>query len=167
MHIKQVIIEGFRSYKDQTIIEPFSHLHNVIVGRNGSGKSNFFFAIQFVLSDEFTNMGPDERQQLLHEGSGARVVSAFVEIIFDNSDSRLPIDKDEVGLRRVIGAKKDSYYLDKKHVLKSEVINLLETAGFSRSNPYYIVKQGRINQIAMAPDAQRLQLLKEVGYFIC
>ena len=163
MHIKQVIIEGFRSYKDQTIIEPFSHMHNVIVGRNGSGKSNFFFAIQFVLSDEFTNMSAEERQQLLHEGSGARVVSAFVEIMFDNSDNRLPIDKDEVGLRRVIGSKKDSYYLDKKHVLKSEVMNLLETAGFSRSNPYYIVKQGRINQIAMAPDVQRLQLLREVA----
>ena len=163
MHIKLVIIEGFRSYKDQTIIDPFSHMHNVIVGRNGSGKSNFFFAIQFVLSDEFTNMGVEERQQLLHEGSGARVVSAFVEIVFDNSDNRLPIDKEEVGLRRVIGAKKDSYYLDKKHVLKSEVMNLLETAGFSRSNPYYIVKQGRINQIAMAPDTQRLQLLREVA----
>ena len=163
MHIKQVIIEGFRSYKDQTIIDPFSHMHNVIVGRNGSGKSNFFFAIQFVLSDEFTNMSGEERQQLLHEGSGARVVSAFVEIVFDNSDNRLPIDKEEVGLRRVIGAKKDSYYLDKKHVLKSEVMNLLETAGFSRSNPYYIVKQGRINQIAMAPDTQRLQLLREVA----
>ena len=36
-------------------------------------------------------MGPEERQRLLHEGTGARVVSAFVEIIFDNSDHRLPV----------------------------------------------------------------------------
>ena len=28
----------------------------------------------------------------------------------------LQIERDEVYLRRVIGAKKDSYYLDKKHV---------------------------------------------------
>lgn len=28
---------------------------------------------------------------------------------------------------------------------KSDVMNLLESAGFSRSNPYYIVKQGKVN----------------------
>ena len=40
--IKQVSLSGFRSYKDQLDIEPFSEHHNVIVGRNGTGKSNFF-----------------------------------------------------------------------------------------------------------------------------
>lgn len=30
MYIKQVIIEGFRSYREQTVIEPFSPNHNVI-----------------------------------------------------------------------------------------------------------------------------------------
>ncbi|ELU18339.1 hypothetical protein CAPTEDRAFT_108318, partial [Capitella teleta] len=40
---------------------------------------------------------------------------------------------------------------------------LLESAGFSRSNPYYIVKQGKINQMATAPDSQRLKLLREVA----
>jgi len=54
------------------------------------------------------------------------------------------MEKDEVSLRRVIGAKKDQYFLDKKAVTKTDVMNLLESAGFSRSNPYYIVKQGRV-----------------------
>ncbi|NWS43134.1 SMC3 protein, partial [Probosciger aterrimus] len=158
-----VIIQGFRSYRDQTIVDPFSPKHNVIVGRNGSGKSNFFYAIQFVLSDEFSHLRPEQRLALLHEGTGPRVISAFVEIIFDNSDNRLPIDKEEVSLRRVIGAKKDQYFLDKKMVTKNDVMNLLESAGFSRSNPYYIVKQGKINQMATAPDSQRLKLLREVA----
>ncbi|XP_065648082.1 structural maintenance of chromosomes protein 3 isoform X2 [Hydra vulgaris] len=163
MYIKQVIIQGFRSYRDQTVIDPFSPKHNVVVGRNGSGKSNFFLAIQFVLSDEFNNMRQEERQQLLHEGTGPRVVSAYVEIIFDNSDNRIPIEKDEITLRRVIGSKKDQYFLDKKNVTKADVLNLLESAGFSRSNPYYIVKQGRINQLAIAKDQERLKLLREVA----
>lgn len=51
------------------------------------------------------------------------------------------IDKNEVCLRRVIGAKKDQYFLNRKAVTKLDVMNLLESAGFSRSNPYYIVKQ--------------------------
>ena len=54
------------------------------------------------------------------------------------------IDKEEVYLRRVIGSKKDQYFLNKKVVPKSDVMNLLESAGFSRSNPYYIVKQGKV-----------------------
>lgn len=124
----QIIIQGFKSYKDQTIVEPFDKRHNVVVGRNGSGKSNFFYgklkclilfylfmqytylifhllkhiyiniffffcttAIQFVLSDEFTHLRPEQRQGLLHEGTGARVISAYVEIIFDNSDNRVPV----------------------------------------------------------------------------
>lgn len=50
-----------------------------------------FLAIQFVLSDEFSHLRPEQRQALLHEGTGARVVSAYVEIIFDNSDGRVPV----------------------------------------------------------------------------
>lgn len=88
----QIIIQGFKSYREQTIVEPFDKRHNVVVGRNGSGKSNFFFAIQFVLSDEFTHLRPEQRQALLHEGTGTRVLSAYVEIIFDNSDNRIPVN---------------------------------------------------------------------------
>ncbi|XP_071572251.1 structural maintenance of chromosomes protein 3 [Temnothorax nylanderi] len=163
MYIKQVIIQGFKSYREQTVVDPFDPRHNVVVGRNGSGKSNFFYAIQFVLSDEFSHLRPEQRQALLHEGTGPRVISAHVEIIFDNSDGRLPIDKDAVYLRRVIGSKKDQYFLNKKIVTRNDVMNLLESAGFSRSNPYYIVKQGKINQMATAPDSHRLKLLREVA----
>ena len=63
MYIKQIIIQGFKSYKDPTVIEPFSPKHNVIVGRNGSGKSNFFSAIRFVLGDAYQNMTREERQR--------------------------------------------------------------------------------------------------------
>lgn len=51
----------------------------------------FFLAIQFVLSDEFSHLRPEQRQALLHEGTGPRVVTAYVEIIFDNTDNRLPV----------------------------------------------------------------------------
>ena len=55
---------------------------------------------------------------------------------------RLPVDKAEVRLRRQIGMKEDIYRLNNKIVQRSEVVNLLESAGFSRSNPYYAVRQG-------------------------
>ena len=92
-----------------------------------------------MLSDEFSHLREEQRQALLHESTGPRVISAYVEIIFDNSDNRilvsrgwwlssdenflfahfrrfLEVDKEEVSLRRVIGSKKDQYFLDKKMV---------------------------------------------------
>lgn len=90
-------------------------------------------------------------------------MSAYVEIIFDNSDDRFPTGKDELILRRTIGLKKDEYSLDRKNATKSDVMNLLESAGFSRSNPYYIVPQGRVTTLTNMKDAERLLLLKEVA----
>lgn len=144
-------------------MEPFSPGTNVIVGRNGSGKSNFFAAIRFVLSDAYTQMAREERQALLHEGSGSAVMSAYVEVIFDNSDDRFPTGNKEVVLRRTIGLKKDEYSLDKKVVTKKDVQNLLEAAGFSSSNPYYIVPQGRVTALTNMKESDRLALLKEVA----
>lgn len=108
-------------------------------------------------------MSREERQALLHEGvsvtttlsaygerapatycSTSSELCAVVEIVFDNSDNRFPTGHEEVIIRRTIGLKKDEYSLDKKSVSKADVMNLLESAGFSKSNPYYIVPQGRV-----------------------
>ncbi|XP_042497840.1 structural maintenance of chromosomes protein 3 [Macadamia integrifolia] len=163
MYIKQIIIEGFKSYREQIATEPFSPKVNCVVGANGSGKTNFFYAIRFVLSDLFHNLRSEDRHALLHEGAGHQVLSAFVEIVFDNADNRIPVDKEEVRLRRTIGLKKDEYFLDGKHITKTEVMNLLESAGFSRSNPYYVVQQGKIASLTLMKDSERLDLLKEIG----
>ena len=142
MHVKNVTIHGFKSYSDKTIVGPFDPGHNVVVGRNGSGKSNFFSAIEFVLTTQFSSLSQAQRCSLLHEGSGAKTVNAYVDITFDNSERRLPLDCDEVSVKRNIGAKKDQFYINGKLAAnRTEVTSLLEAAGLSMSNPYYIVKQ--------------------------
>eukprot|EP01091_Cochliopodium_minus_P018569 TRINITY_DN7562_c0_g2_i1.p1 TRINITY_DN7562_c0_g2~~TRINITY_DN7562_c0_g2_i1.p1 ORF type:complete len:1104 (+),score=513.18 TRINITY_DN7562_c0_g2_i1:23-3313(+) len=163
MHIKRINIKGFKTYSSQLNMESFSPNFNIIVGKNGSGKSNLFFAIEFVLSDKYSNLRREQRQELLHEGGIDNVMSAYVEIVFDNSDGRFPVDKDEVTLRRTIGLKKDEYFLNRKHTTKSDIVNLLETAGFSRSNPYYMVQQGKILSLADMSEEATLGLLKEVA----
>lgn len=164
MKIKEVKINGFRSYKDNTNVSGFSPRSNVVVGRNGSGKSNFFHAIQFVLSDEYAHLKEEQRLSLLHESTGPKVAHARVEITFDNSEKRLmAFDNAEVKIVRQVGKKKDQYYIDNKMVPRAEVVNLMESAGFSRSNPYYIVKQGKINELATSPDTYKLKLLREVA----
>ena len=66
-------------------------------------------------------------------------------------------------LRRTVGHKKDEYFLQRKRATKTEIMSLLEGAGFSKSNPYFIVQQGKVNALCVMSDAERLQLLKEVA----
>jgi len=118
----------------------------------------------------------------LQTGPGDVILAGYVEIHFDNSDKRLPVDSTEVILRRTIGLKKDDYYLNNKHVTYAswpppqslkphpdslcsaeDVANLLEGAGFSRSNPYYIVMQNQVQQLANMSPAQRYEMIKVVA----
>ena len=58
----------------------------------------------------YTPLSNQERAKLLHgEGIGMSVMSAYVEMVFDNSDNRIPIEREDVTLRRSIGLKKDEY----------------------------------------------------------
>jgi len=91
-------------------------------------------------------------------------MSAYVEVTFDNSDGRFHNNgKNEFVLRRTIGAKKDEYSMDRKNSTKREVFEMLEAAGLSRSNPFYIVPQGRVTAITNMKDEERLNLLKEIS----
>lgn len=109
----------------------------------------------------------EDRQALLHEGSGVAAVNAYVEIIFDNRDGRFQgfssEQSDEIVLRRTVGSKKDEIFLQRKKTSKNEVMSLLEGAGFSKSNPYFIVQQGKVNTLCVMKDEERLDLLKEVA----
>ena len=49
MYIKEVIIDGFKSYAQRTHVKNFDSMFNAITGLNGSGKSNILDAICFVL----------------------------------------------------------------------------------------------------------------------
>lgn len=49
MYIKQVVLDGFKSYAQRTEISGFDPKFNAITGLNGSGKSNILDAICFLL----------------------------------------------------------------------------------------------------------------------
>lgn len=49
MHIKEIILDGFKSYANRTVISGWDQSFNAITGFNGSGKSNILDSICFVL----------------------------------------------------------------------------------------------------------------------
>ena len=76
-------------------------------------------------------------------------------------------------IRRTISGPNDSFYVNNKLYTKvvlrfrrhtqNEMESFLETAGFSRDNPYYMVEQGSVKQLCELSDEGRLRLLKEVA----
>lgn len=171
MYIKRIIIKGFKTYRNETIIDDLSPHQNIIIGSNGSGKSNLFSAIRFVLSDDYSNLKREERQGLIHQGSaGNSVMSASVEIIFHDPTGKIvlssfnvpPKPNNEIHIRRTIGLKKDDYQVNDRNVSKGDIFRILESAGFSINNPYNIVPQGKIIALTNAKDNERLKLLEDV-----
>lgn len=55
MYIKDIIIDGFKSYGKRTDIFGFDSQFTAITGLNGTGKSNILDAICFVMG--ITNLG--------------------------------------------------------------------------------------------------------------
>jgi predicted ATP-dependent endonuclease of OLD family len=49
MHLKEIILDGFKSYATRTVISGWDERFNAITGLNGSGKSNVLDSICFVL----------------------------------------------------------------------------------------------------------------------
>jgi recombinational DNA repair ATPase RecF len=49
MHIKEITLEGFKSYAQRVTLTNFDQAFNAITGLNGSGKSNILDSICFVL----------------------------------------------------------------------------------------------------------------------
>ena len=60
MYIQEVIVDGFKSYSQRTVIAGWDATCNAITGLNGSGKSNILDAICFVLG--ITNLSQVRRR---------------------------------------------------------------------------------------------------------
>lgn len=93
MHIKEICLEGFKSYATRTVVSGFDPFFNAITGLNGSGKSNILDSICFVLGiTNLQQVRASNLQELVYKQGQAGITKATVSIVFDNSDrSRSPL----------------------------------------------------------------------------
>ncbi|KAL7669324.1 hypothetical protein ACOME3_009986 [Neoechinorhynchus agilis] len=157
MRLKKLTITNFTSYQDSGGSVDFDPRLNVIVGRNGSGKSNIFRAVEFVLCD---SKSEDGKLAFLNTNVNPEL-GMSVEMIL-SSRGEDTISGGETSVKRVMQGNKDQYYVNGKLASKMQVANLLQASGLSASNPYFIVKQSKINEVATAPDSMRLQIFYDV-----
>ena len=76
-----------------------------LLGPNGSGKSNVVDAVRWVLGEQsMKSLRGDNSLDIIFSGSKSRkpLNSATVSLIFDNSDRTVPIDYNEVSIKRTV-----------------------------------------------------------------
>ncbi len=159
LNIKHIILKRFKSYREMLYMDELSKGVNLIIGANGNGKSNFLDSIIYVLTDKYWNMRQEDKKLLLHEDITDKSEDSSklsVELLIDNKSHRFPIEKEQISIMKVYDTKegKEEIIINQKRLLKSDVQNLLEGAGFIKSNPYYIIQQGKINQILNCTDEE-------------
>ena len=93
MYIKEICLEGFKSYATRTVVPGFDPYFNAITGLNGSGKSNILDSICFVLGiTNLQQVRASNLQELVYKQGQAGITKATVSVVFDNSDrSRSPL----------------------------------------------------------------------------
>jgi predicted ATP-dependent endonuclease of OLD family len=93
MYIQEVIVDGFKSYSQRTVIAGWDATFNAITGLNGSGKSNILDAICFVLGiSNLSQVRAASLQDLVYKQGQAGITKATVTVVFNNQDaSQSPI----------------------------------------------------------------------------
>jgi structural maintenance of chromosome 3 (chondroitin sulfate proteoglycan 6) len=164
MYIKYVLIKKFKSYRELAYMEELDPGVNLVIGSNGHGKSNFLDAIIFVLTDKYSGLRQEEKKMLIHEEPGEEITEISVELILDNKSRRFPIDKDTINIAKIyhVNDNREEILINQKKLLKADVYNLLESAGFCKQNPYYIIQQGKINTIINMNEYELYEIFSEV-----
>ncbi len=168
MHIKEIIIDGFKSYANKTSIMGLDRHFNAITGFNGSGKSNIFDALCFVMGiSSLANVRAANLQDLIYKKGLAGIDKASVTVIFDNTDkSNSPVgyeEYDEITVCRMIYQGKSKYILNGYSSTQEKVRDLFLSVQLNINNPHFLVMQGKVRQVVNMKPVEILGLMEEAA----
>ena len=163
MHLKELRIEGFKSF-GKTAVLSFPTAITGIVGPNGSGKSNVAEAFRFVLGEQSMKSmrGKRGEDMLFNGGTGAnRANRAKVSIVFDNTNNLFNSSFDEVSVSRTVyRSGTNEYTMNGTQVRHRDVVELLAKANIG-STGHHIISQGEADRILHASDEERKEMLED------
>ncbi|WP_411968026.1 chromosome segregation protein SMC [Haloferax sp. YSSS75] len=187
MHIKELVLDGFKSFGRPTRI-PFYEDFTVVTGPNGSGKSNIIDGVLFALGLARTRgIRAEKLTDLIYnpghaDGSDEGVAQpkeASVTVVLDNSEGALDRsqvvnaagtdkvgDVDEITIKRRVKETPDNYYsyyyLNERSVNLSDIQDLLAQAGITPEG-YNVVMQGDVTEIINMTPYQRRGIIDEIA----
>ena len=165
MRLKKLIIHGFKSFADRTVLE-FDEGITAIVGPNGCGKSNICDAFRWVLGEQSAkSMRGQKMGDVVFAGTSTRKPMSFAEVtlVFTDVGDSLPIEFDEVAVtRRLHRSGESQYLLNRNPVRLKDVQSLFLDSGIGKHS-FAFFEQGKIDQIINLGPLERRSIFEKAA----
>ena len=179
MRIKRLEIQGFKSFKDKTVIY-FDRPITGIVGPNGSGKSNIVDAFFWVMGEQsYKHIRSSGSDDIIFKGSSkysplgmaeATLVMEHETVDTENmpvgalTEENLPKVKKEISVtRRVYRATGEGeYFINGVQVRLKDIQELFLDTGVGAKG-YSVIEQGQIDKVVNSKPEDRRLLIEDAA----
>ncbi len=158
MYIKRLELQGFKTFPERTKVV-FNHGITIIIGPNGTGKSNIVEAIQWVLGGHRQKTVRGERtEDAIFNGTQKRpsMGMADVTLVLQNTEEELQIN------HRAFRTGESEYRLNGKTVRLRDIQEELWKKSISE-NKYYVIEQGAIGTFVTSKPVEKRALIEEAA----
>ncbi|MHC4696261.1 MAG: chromosome segregation protein SMC [Planctomycetota bacterium] len=165
MFLKRITVCGFKSFCDRVDFD-FGPGITCIVGPNGCGKSNVVDALKWVLGEQSArSLRGRQMSDMIFNGSATRRSSsvAQVDLVFDNSDRRLPVDLEEVTVtRKLYRSGESDYLLNRASTRRKDIRELFMDTGVG-IDAYSVIEQGKVDSLLQHSPTERRIIFEEAA----
>lgn len=178
MRVKRLEIQGFKSFKDKTVIH-FDKGITGIVGPNGCGKSNIVDAFFWVMGEQsYKHMRGTGSEDLIFNGSSRYSPLGLAEATMvletdahdvdpasgaTTQDIPLHLRSKEIAVtRRVYRSGEGEYFINGQPARLKDIQELFMDTGVGAKG-YSVIEQGQIGKIVNAKPEERRLLIEEAA----
>lgn len=165
MYLNKLEIHGFKSFGDAVKLSIPSGI-TAVIGPNGSGKSNVADAIRWVLGEQSAKtLRGTKMEDIIFAGTEKRKSLGYAEVSMTiiNDDRKLPIDYEQVVIkRRVYRSGESEYFINNASCRLKDIQELFMDTGVGKEG-YSIIGQGQIDKILSSKPEDRRSLFEEAA----
>ena len=165
MYLKEIEIQGFKSFADKTKVI-FDQGVTAVVGPNGSGKSNITESLRWALGESSVkSLRGGKMPDVIFAGTESRkpLNYASVVVTLDNHDGFIKDAGQEIRVERHIYRSGDSEYkIDGKKVRLRDIHDLFLDTGLGRDS-FSIISQGKVEEIFNSKPEERRAIFEEAA----
>lgn len=165
MYLKEIEIQGFKSFADKTKVV-FDQGVTAVVGPNGSGKSNITESLRWALGESSVkSLRGGKMPDVIFAGTESRKPLNYASVIvtLDNEDGFIKDAGQVIKVERHIYRSGDSEYrIDGKKVRLRDVHDLFLDTGLGRDS-FSIISQGKVEEIFNSKPEERRAIFEEAA----
>lgn len=165
MYLKEIEIQGFKSFADKTKVV-FDQGVTAVVGPNGSGKSNITESLRWALGESSVkSLRGGKMPDVIFAGTESRkpLNYASVVVTLDNHDRFIKDAGQEIRVERHVYRSGDSEYkIDGKKVRLRDIHDLFLDTGLGRDS-FSIISQGKVEEIFNSKPEERRAIFEEAA----